>query len=370
MNFLYLSEEHMIEAGVTDMKKCINSMEYMFKLLKKGDYRMGGKGNNSHGLRVTFPKTSNIENMPLDGPGRWFTTMPAYLGGKYHIFGIKSYGANQDNYKKNLPRSILMMSLLDVETGMPLAYMSANILSAMRTGAISGLAAKYLANPNSSKIAIIGPGVIGRYSLDAIMEVCTNIKNISVLDLDSKNIKKFQIYCENKNYKFEEFNICTTMEEVCKDADIILTSNSQNEHFEDYPYLEEKHIKNGATVIVTSALRVNKHFINDNSKVICVADDSSQYKENRSIDASPINENESITFKNALHEKIINNQKVYNFSDIIEDSSFERNKSKIYLFASGGLPIEDVAWASECYYNAIDKNIGIKLPIWDENTKL
>lgn len=38
-----------------------------------------------------------------------------------------------------------MMTLMDVETGIPLAYMSANILSAMRTGAAAGIGAKYLA---------------------------------------------------------------------------------------------------------------------------------------------------------------------------------------------------------------------------------
>ena len=160
------------------------------------------------------------------------------------------------------------------------------------------------------------------------------------------------------------------IEEVCKDADIILTANSQAECFEDYPYVKGEYLKEGAVVIVTSALRVEKSFCNDNENVVCIADDCNQYKENRTIDVAPVGETESITFKNALHDNIVNNKKIYDLSDIVNNSNFKRDKSKIYMFASGGSPLEDVAWATECYNNAIENNIGVKLPVWKENTKL
>lgn len=370
MVFLYLNEDQMIEAGVTHMEKCMHSMEEVFRLLKAGDYRMGGANNSSHGLRVMFPQTSDIADMPLSAPGRWFTTMPAYLGGKYHVFGIKSYGANQKNSEKNLPRSILMMSLMDVETGAPLAYMSANILSAMRTGAVSGLAAKYLSRKNPEKIAIVGPGIMARYSLDAIMIACPSLKKISILGRGRKNIEKFKEHCDSKKYSFDEYSICSCMEEACKDADIILTANSQAEKFEDYPYIPARFIKKGATIIITSALRVENTFVNNDEMTVCVADDSRQYKEERSIDAKPDCESESITFKNALHNRCIQGQSVLNFYDIVVDEDFVRDESKVYFFASGGIPIEDVAWGYECYASALEKGIGTLLNLWGESTKL
>ena len=48
IDFLYLSEDDMIAAGVKDMKSCVEAMEEMFKLMKVGDYRMGGANGNSH----------------------------------------------------------------------------------------------------------------------------------------------------------------------------------------------------------------------------------------------------------------------------------------------------------------------------------
>ena len=110
INFLYLSEEDMIKANVSNMPLCMDTMEEMFKLLYKGDYRMGGPSANEHGIRVSFPKESSIEGMPLAKPDYRFMAMPAYLGGRFHSFGIKTYGSNPDNKEKGLPRSILMMS--------------------------------------------------------------------------------------------------------------------------------------------------------------------------------------------------------------------------------------------------------------------
>ena len=52
VEFIYLNEQDMIQAGVKNMEKCIDSIEDMFILLHKGDYRMGGENANEHGIRV------------------------------------------------------------------------------------------------------------------------------------------------------------------------------------------------------------------------------------------------------------------------------------------------------------------------------
>ena len=132
----------------------------------KKDFLLGGPNADEHGLQMNFPATSDIEDFPLDdGPDRRFMAMPAYIGGKYHIAGQKYYGSNSHNAALGLPRSILMVTLSDVDTGAPIAYMSANLLSAMRTGAMPAMAAKYLANPDSKVLSLIGPGVINKCAL-------------------------------------------------------------------------------------------------------------------------------------------------------------------------------------------------------------
>ena len=141
VDFLYLNEEDMVKAGVKDMPGCIGAIEEMFRLMKKGDYRMGGANGNSHGVMMVFPEQSPFPNMPTDGPDRRFMAMPAYLGGKFDMAGMKWYGSNIENHKKGLPRSILMLTLNDKDTGAPVAYMSANIYKADR------LIIHYIAHP-------------------------------------------------------------------------------------------------------------------------------------------------------------------------------------------------------------------------------
>lgn len=83
IDFLYLSEEDMIKAGVTDAAKCEATMEEVLMLLNKGDYMMAGDNGNSHGAMVSFPENPPFPNMPKHGPDRRFMAMPAYIGGSF-----------------------------------------------------------------------------------------------------------------------------------------------------------------------------------------------------------------------------------------------------------------------------------------------
>jgi len=172
IDFIYLSEPDMIRAGVTDMPACVDSMEEMFGLLHRGDYRMAGGNNNQHGAIIVFPDDSPFPNMPKPTADRRFMAMPAYLGGSFRTAGMKWYGSNIENRDKGLPRSILTFVLNDADTGAPLAYMSANLLSAYRTGAVPGVGARHLARKDSRVVGIVGPGVMARTSLEAFMATC------------------------------------------------------------------------------------------------------------------------------------------------------------------------------------------------------
>ena len=98
IKFLYLSEPDMIRAGVTDMDACVEAMEDLLLTLHKGDYVMGGKNHNSHGCMVTFPDDPEFDGMPKNAEDRRFMAMPAYLGGRYQMAGMKWYGSNMGTF--------------------------------------------------------------------------------------------------------------------------------------------------------------------------------------------------------------------------------------------------------------------------------
>ena len=181
--FLYLNEQEMIEAGVLDMARCIDVEEEIFKLLSVGDYRMGGDKYNSHGIMVKFPKESEFPNMPLDGPDRRFMAMPAYVGGRFNVSGVKWYGSNIINPSRGLPRSILMMMLNDPDTCEPIALMSGNLVSSVRTGCVPGVATRYLARKGAEVCACVGAGPVSKSCFEAIRLEAKELKEIVVCDL-------------------------------------------------------------------------------------------------------------------------------------------------------------------------------------------
>src|SRR5699024_1250770 len=148
------------EAGVLDAKKCVETIDEVFHLLGQKDYIMGGRRENRHVSQLWISIEKRTETMLAAGPDRRFMSMNAYLSGNYNITGQIWYDSNVANKEKGLPRSVLMITLNDADTGAPFAYMSANLISATRTGAVPAVATKYLASKEAHTLAIIGAGVI------------------------------------------------------------------------------------------------------------------------------------------------------------------------------------------------------------------
>ena len=370
LKFLYLNEEDMINAGVKDMDECILTMEDMFMLLHKEDYRMGGENANEHGIRVSFPKESNVEGMPIHKPDYRFMAMPAYLGGRFKMFGIKSYGSNPDNAQKGLPRSILMMSLMDATTGAPLAYMSANILSAMRTGATSGVGAKHLSVKNPKVVSIKGPGTMSKYTLDSFITAQPSIEVVRIKGRSKRGIDNFILYCKQNFPTIKEYIVCNDVQEVCKDADIVFYGTTNAAKYEDNPTVKKEWLKKGALVIAASALLVDTEFLSDKD-VKLISDNYKMYDGWGSGQPLPTQKNVStllgMGFYDAVTEGKISRDSITDMGEILtREKSGRDSEEQIILYAVGGMPIEDVAWGYDCYMNAINNNIGTELKVWDK----
>ena len=240
IDFLFLNEKDMIRAGVTKMDSCIDAMEEVVRCLNAGDYVMGGENHNSHGSQVSFPVTSVFPNMPLDrGDDRRFMAMPAYIGGSFDMMGMKWYGSNSANKEKGLPRSILTLMLNDKDTGAPLALMSANLLSAYRTGAIPGVGARYLARKGARVAGICGPGVMGKTSLEAILCTCPEIDTVKVKGRGRASLNAFVEYVKNTYPKLKNVYAVDSVEALVRDSDVISFANSCNTNPKTYPFVKK-----------------------------------------------------------------------------------------------------------------------------------
>ena len=367
IDFLYLSEPDMIKAGVKDMKSCVDVMEDLLITLYKGDYVMGGANHNSHGCMIMFPDDPQFPGMPKNADDRRFMAMPAYLGGSYQMAGMKWYGSNVENKKVGLPRSILMMMLNDKDTGAPLALMSANLVSAYRTGGIPGVGAKYLARKDSRVVSIIGPGVMGKTSLAAFVSVCQNLDTVKIKGRSQRSLDAFTRFIREELPQIKNIEICDSVEEAVKDSDIISFTTTVRDDVSSFPYINGDWIKKGALISMPSAARFDDDFLAgcklvvDNSKLYEAWEEEYPYPTYPQVQII------GTKFTDLKHDGKIKAEDIIDITDIIEKRHPGRTSDdEIIVYSVGGMPVEDIAWGGTVYRNAVKLGIGIKLPLWDK----
>ena len=368
IEFLFLSEEDMIKAGVKDMPACIEAMEDVVKCLNAGDYVMGGENHNSHGSQVSFPKESPFPNMPKDeGDDRRFMAMPAYIGGPFDLMGMKWYGSNMANSKKGLPRSILTVMLNDKDTGAPLALMSANLLSAYRTGAIPGVGAKYLVRKEAKVCSICGPGVMGRTSLAAIMAVCPGIDTLKVKGRGKASLEKFVAYVKETYPSLKTIETVDTVEELLQDADVVSFANSGGTDPSTYPFVKKAWIKPGAVLIGVSAFDMDAAELSTCSLVVDNIKLYEAWAEEFPYPSFGANNIIGSKFTDMVHDGLLEMGDITDLGDIISGKRPGRgSEDEIFVYSVGGMPVEDVAWGKVCYEKAKDMGLGTKLTLWNQ----
>ena len=369
IDFIYLSEPDMIAAGVTDMPACVDTMEAMFKLLHSGDYRMAGPNSDSHGAMITFPQQSPFATMPKPTADRRLMAMPAYLGGDFQTCGVKWYGSNIANREKGLPRSILMMTLSDIDTGAPLAHMSANLLSAYRTGAIPGVGARYLARQDARVIGLLGPGVMGKTSTAAFIAARPGIDTIKVKGRGQASLESYIGWVKETFPQITTIQVVDSIEELVRGSDIISYCNSgEVGDPTKYPLVKREWLKPGAFLAMPASCSLDDGM--SGADVRKVMDSIGLYEawyEEVPKPSHHVIPLVGMRFMDMIANGQMDKNELEDLGAIIcGDTPARRNDDEIIVMSVGGMPVEDVAWATTVYRNALEKGIGVKLNLWDQ----
>ncbi len=369
IDFIYLNEQDMIKAGVTDMAGCVDTMEDMFKLLHSGDYRMAGANNDSHGAMIMFPEDSPFETMPKPTADRRFMAMPAYLGGQYRTAGVKWYGSNIANRDKGLPRSILMFTLNDADTSAPLAYMSANLLSAYRTGAVPGVGARHLARKDAKVVGVQGPGVMGKTSLAAFMATCPKLDTLKLLGRSQGSIDGFVAWTKENYPQITTIEIVDDLETLVRGSDIVTyCASCETGDVSKYPIVKRDWLKPGAFLSMPAACEIDAAMEDDSVRK--VMDNIGLYDAWFEELPKPAHVHVpviGVRFLDMIHEGKMSRDALEDLGDICAGAAPGRqNDEEIIILSVGGMPVEDVAWGTVIYRNALEKDIGTKLNLWDE----
>lgn len=363
--FLYLDEDELIQAGVLDSELCVNTLDEMFQIMGRGDYIMGGANHNEHGIMITFPDEPEFEGMPANGPDRRFMAMVAYLGGRFKVAGEKWYGSNIINPSRGLPRSVLMVMLNDVDTCEPIALCSGNLISAVRTGSVPGVGVRYLARKDSAVCSVIGAGPIQKACFQGIMVDAKQVKKVVIFDINEEAARKFGEWAQ-ETYQVEPV-IAASAEEAVRAGDIISVAASRLKPVE----IRDEWLQKGSTILFTGAATIDPAYLT-NCKLYF---DNAKMHEAYMEDARRNPEGVAAAYKRMMGSsiyalidagKLPPIDQIPSLGDVAcgKLAGRDSDEDRICLM-TGGMPVEDVAWAYELYTRAQKMGLGTKLKLWD-----
>lgn len=336
LEFLYLSQEDVLAAGGLEMAGTLEAVEEAFML--------HGRGEVVQPLKVVLrwgpPETEETIGRIM--------AMPSYLGGELRVAGIKWIPSKPENPKRfGLPRASALIILNDPETGLPLAVMDGTVISAMRTGAATGVAAKYLARPDSEIIGLVGAGVQGRTQLMALRQMLKGVREARIYDLDREKATRFAR--EMGERLSLHIKPVTSPKEAIVGADAFVTATVGT-----VPYVEETWIEEGVFHAEISFWDTKPEMLRDYDKI--VVDDWSQVR-HHGVDVS---------FR-AVTAGIISATAIYGeLGEIVcgKKPGRQTDKERI-LFNPIGMSINDIAEAYRVYRSAVERGIGQRLKLWE-----
>jgi ornithine cyclodeaminase/alanine dehydrogenase-like protein (mu-crystallin family) len=152
--------------------------------------------------------------------------MPGFLP-RLGAAGVKWISGYPDNRRRGLPYISGLLILNDPDTGLPTAVMDATWVTAVRTGAATAVAARYLARADSRSAAILACGVQGRTNLEALRCVLP-IERVLAYDVDRAAADTFAAEMGQQHGVAVE--VASGPEAAVRGADVVVTSGPILKH--------------------------------------------------------------------------------------------------------------------------------------------
>jgi alanine dehydrogenase len=313
-----------------NMTEAIDSMSAAFASLSSGDCYVPKR----------YIITSRDETLTL-------LLKPAFSS-DHDMSSIKILTQKNSNFISGIPTILGIVLLIDNVTGEILSIMDGEFITAIRTGAASGLATKYLSREDSSKVALFGCGRQGRTQLEAVNAV-RKLEKIWIFDKSQVHAESF---IEEMNDKTKA-NIEVTRDlSVLKDVDIICTATNS-----ESPLFYKKHLKKGTHINAIGSFKpemqeldpeiINSSRVYFDDKETCLNESGDFVK--------------AIKDPNIYKENIIGEIGEYVLNRIEGRTSSE----DITIFKSIGTAIQDLVVAHKIYSKSMTEKFGEEIRLYE-----
>jgi ornithine cyclodeaminase len=304
-------------------------------------------GLKAHGeQKVIMPSK---DHLALDYPEKLFNILKGYVE-PINTAGVKVIGDFHQNYKHNLPSELALITLYRPETGAPFAIVDGTLITWMRTGAVTAVGAKYLANEKPRVLGHIGVRGTAWYNIP-MLDKLFDFEEIRVTSKRPESRERFA--AEMSAQLGKAVLVKETTEETVRDADIIIDASRLLEHQILVP---DKLVKPGAliqpygavlSVERTLPFSVNKMVVDDWNQC-----QKSQYGQ----------------FAGLIQAGELRTEHIYGeIGEIVAGLKPGReSEDERILFWHKGFAISDIMLGRLAYDKAVEKGIGIRLPYYSQ----
>lgn len=161
------------------------------------------------------------------------------------LLAVKTLVLNPRNPERGLPQINGLVTMLDSNSGLPVAILDGNWITAVRTAGLSATAAKYMARKDSAVAAFIGCGVQARSHLQAFSDLFP-LREVRVFGRGTSNIKRL---CEKADAMSLSSIVCGSAQEAVMSADIVISSVTYSAQL--VPFLDAAWLKPGSFAAIT-----------------------------------------------------------------------------------------------------------------------
>jgi ornithine cyclodeaminase len=228
--------------------------------------------------------------------------------------------------------------------------MDATTITAIRTAAVSGVATRLLARPDSKSLAILGTGVQGRSHLSAMIHA----RPIETVRIWSRNAEHAQQFAKREEERHGlSILVASSVAEAVSDADIICTTTSARE-----PILNGEWIPAGAHInavgssvpfareLDAAAVKKTRLYVDRRESILSEGGDFLLARKEGAVDDTHI---------------------IAEIGEVLLDETKGRRSSdEITLFKSLGLAVEDLAAAKHIYNKAVKEGVGVMVELGGE----
>ncbi len=282
----------------------------------------------------------------------YINSMPSYLK-KHHVYGVKLAGCHYENPKKGLPTSIGTINLYNPENGLPFAIMDGTYITDIRTGAMAGVAAKFLSGPAPQVLTIVGAGMQGRTASLSILASCPTIQEVRLIEI---NPTMLSVYMQTvgKAYPNVNFRHLQDIQQACTGAQIVHVAHSAPK-----PLVRDITFDKGATVILTAEPFIARQWLDTfdtrvtdfpECLVTRLNQEAEYYSQRDGLPYDPLTPDFSdVTIGEVVAGK----------------HPGRKTPDEVIVAVFVGMSIEDVICAKEVYDRAVEQGFGTELRLLD-----